>query len=223
MKNEEGLHEVGDPVRAAAELPWQSPALRSGHGLFVEAANLVPPLPSRCDADYAAGGHAKRIAALEPGSGKSRRLEIAETLTSRASVPSRHPRTPCTGWSTPLTGGPPSCSTRLTRSSDPRPGTTRPSADSSTPATGPSAVLSAASVTARTRLPPHSPATAPSQWPDSARCRHDPDAFRHRPDAQAPPTRAWSPTVSTNEKQGDALRDHLGTAFSRAPTAYPPP
>lgn len=68
-----------------------------------------------------------RIAFLspEPGSGKSRALEIVELLTPGLSARSRHLRMPCTGWSTPPPGCPPCSSTRWTPSSARRQGLTR--------------------------------------------------------------------------------------------------
>jgi hypothetical protein len=51
VKDEDGLHDVGDPVGAAAELPQEAPPLKGGHGLFAKAADLgvggvVAALPS---------------------------------------------------------------------------------------------------------------------------------------------------------------------------------
>jgi hypothetical protein len=51
VKDEDGLHDVDDPVGAAAELPEETPALQGGHGAFTEAADLgvgdvVAELPS---------------------------------------------------------------------------------------------------------------------------------------------------------------------------------
>lgn len=50
MKDEDGLHQVGVGVGAAADLPQEPPAFEGGLGLFVEAADLgvgavVPVLP----------------------------------------------------------------------------------------------------------------------------------------------------------------------------------
>lgn len=50
VKNENGLHDVGDAVGAAAEFPQQTPALEGGQGLLADAADLgvggvVPSLP----------------------------------------------------------------------------------------------------------------------------------------------------------------------------------
>lgn len=51
MKGEDGLHEVGAPVGAAAELPQEGPALQDGHGLLADAPDLgvavvAPSLPA---------------------------------------------------------------------------------------------------------------------------------------------------------------------------------
>jgi hypothetical protein len=40
VKDEDGLHHVGDSVGAAAELPQKAPALEGGHGPLAEAADL---------------------------------------------------------------------------------------------------------------------------------------------------------------------------------------
>lgn len=63
-----------------------------------------------------------RVAFLspEPGSGKSRALEIVELLTPARSARCPRPRTPCTGWLIPPRDCPPSSSTRWTPSSVPR-------------------------------------------------------------------------------------------------------
>lgn len=73
-----------------------------------------------------------RIAFLspEPGSGKSRALEIIETLTPARRRPSMPPRTRCSGSSPRTREHPPSSSTRLTPSSDRRRAGTRKSAAS---------------------------------------------------------------------------------------------
>lgn len=39
MKDEDGLHDVGDPVCAAAELPQEAPALESRHGLLSDGGS----------------------------------------------------------------------------------------------------------------------------------------------------------------------------------------
>lgn len=52
MKDEDGLHHVGDPVGAAAELPQKTPVLERGHSSFADASDLgvtgvvaaLPPL-----------------------------------------------------------------------------------------------------------------------------------------------------------------------------------
>jgi hypothetical protein len=51
VKDEDGLHHVGDSVDAAAELSQEAPALECGHGLLADAADLgvsgvVTALPS---------------------------------------------------------------------------------------------------------------------------------------------------------------------------------
>ena len=51
VKGEEGLHDVGNPVGAASELPQEAPALEGGHGPLAEAADpgvggVVAALPS---------------------------------------------------------------------------------------------------------------------------------------------------------------------------------
>lgn len=66
VKDEDGLHHVGDAVGAAAELPQEPPALECGHGLLADAADLgvggvVTALPSleaaapKRDSDGSAG------------------------------------------------------------------------------------------------------------------------------------------------------------------------
>jgi len=66
VKDEDGLHDVGDAVGAAAEFPQEPPALEGGHGLFTDTADLgvggvVAALPSlevaapERDADRSAG------------------------------------------------------------------------------------------------------------------------------------------------------------------------
>ena len=40
VKDEDGLHHVGDAVGAAAELPQEAPALEGGRGPFAEAVDL---------------------------------------------------------------------------------------------------------------------------------------------------------------------------------------
>jgi hypothetical protein len=52
VKDEDGLHHVGDPVGAAVELPQKTPALERGHSSFAGASDLgvtgvvaaLPPL-----------------------------------------------------------------------------------------------------------------------------------------------------------------------------------
>jgi hypothetical protein len=51
VKGEDGLHNRGDAVGAAAELPQKSLAFEGGHGLLADAADLgvgavVPTLPA---------------------------------------------------------------------------------------------------------------------------------------------------------------------------------
>lgn len=41
VKGEDGLHNVGDPGRAAAELSQEAPALQDGHGLLADAVDQV--------------------------------------------------------------------------------------------------------------------------------------------------------------------------------------
>jgi hypothetical protein len=40
MKDENGHHDVGDPVGAAAELSQEAPAFEGGHGVFADASDL---------------------------------------------------------------------------------------------------------------------------------------------------------------------------------------
>jgi hypothetical protein len=51
VKDDDSLHDAGDPVGAAAEFSQKAPALQDGYGLFAETADLgmgavVSPLPA---------------------------------------------------------------------------------------------------------------------------------------------------------------------------------
>ena len=106
----------------------------------------------------------------EPGSGKSRALEIIETLTPRAATTVNASANALFRLVSADEGTPRSSSTRSTPSSGPRRAGTRRSAGSSTPVTGAAPSPCAASGTAPTRKPPSSPRSARSPWPASARC-----------------------------------------------------
>lgn len=74
MKDEDGLHHVGDSVGAAAELPQEAPALDGGHGPLAEAANLdvggvvatLPSLEAAAPERYADGSASALICLVRP-------------------------------------------------------------------------------------------------------------------------------------------------------------
>ncbi len=82
VKDEDGLHNVGDLVGATAEFPQQPPALEGGHGLLADTADLgvgtvVSPLPAlesttpEGHADGAAGTLVRLVRpALQPCGGE---------------------------------------------------------------------------------------------------------------------------------------------------------
>ena len=74
VKDEDGLHHVGDSVGAAAELPQEAPALDGGHGLLAEAADLgvggvvaaLPSLEAAASKRYADGSAGALICLVRP-------------------------------------------------------------------------------------------------------------------------------------------------------------
>ncbi len=108
-----------------------------------------------------------RIAFLspEPGSGKSRALEIIETLTPRAATTVNASANALFRLVSAEEGTPRSSSTRSTPCSGPKPAATKRSAGSSTPATGAAPSPCAASAMAPTRRQGSSRRSARSPWP----------------------------------------------------------
>ena len=99
VKNEDGLHDVGDPVGAAAEFPRQAPAFEGGRVLLTEAADLgvggvVAPLPSlgATASDRDADGVAGLLVRLVGPAAEARVGESTNGVATKAGCCSSTPR-----------------------------------------------------------------------------------------------------------------------------------